>query len=63
MNPWNDGDHKDVEWDAECDCGWEGLMEAEAWIPRLDGSASAQWDCPECKHHYDDEISVEDLRW
>lgn len=63
MNPWNNGDNKDVEWDAECDCGWADVMVGEAWVPRLDGDASVIWICPECKEHYDSEIAVEDLRW
>ena len=75
MNPWNDGDTKDVSYDALCEadrfdqtgesiCGFEGIVDGEAWIPRIDGDeTTVRWVCPQCGASHESFAFVGDLVW
>lgn len=65
MNPNDIGVDKTVEYDAQCmECGWEGLVEGEAWIPLHDDETYVKWLCPgDCGQPQESFAFVGDLVW
>lgn len=72
MNPNDLGDHIDVEYDAWCErtkdsddtgCGFEGVIEAEVWIPRFGDDTNVPWVCPDCGKNWESFAFVSDLVW